>query len=219
LPGKRAPNLSIIPRSERRAGSEAKVVAAKTSASAALAAVVLAAATPAGRASPAGPEEEFERDGFMLSVAIGPGAYFGSGDLGILDGGGGMFSLRFGTRATANMQWLLELDSGAFADDVGGLSDINNVHTLQLLGLQWYMREVVWFRYGIGRAAFNQRKNRMEELEDGIALVGLGQMVSLGYDVFRRGSFAFDIELTVTSALYKDATMAHAGFAVAANWY
>lgn len=184
--------------------------------------VGLAAALAGAAPATAGPENEFEREGFMVSVSVGPGGFFGFGELDEFRGGGGVFALRLGTAATESLQWMIEVDSGTFVDKVEELGDLSNIHTVLVLGGQWYIREVVWMRLGWGIATFQQRlpsemmgEPPVQEVKE----AGFGSVAGIGYDLYRRGIFAFDLELTVTTAAYGDAFMGHFGVSVAANWY
>lgn len=184
--------------------------------------VGLAAAVAGAAPATAAPENEFEREGVMVSVSVGPGGFFGFGGLDEFRGGGGVFCLRLGTTASESLLWMIELDSGTFVDKLGELGDLSNIHSVLVLGGQYYIREVVWLRLGWGIATFQQRQPAEMMGEPPVQEVkeaGIGSVAGIGYDLFRRGIFAFDLELTITTAAYEDAFMGHFGVSVAANWY
>jgi len=155
----------------------------------------------------------------MIAVALGPSGYFGVGDIADARGGGGMFILRLGTKATETMQFLIEFDAGTFTDDIGQLDGlVENQHRVTAIGVQYYPAEVVWVRGGLGIADF-KRAADTEMLAEALNERGLGFMTGVGYDVFRRGTFALDVELNLTGGIYGGAAMIHAGLALALNWY
>ena len=177
--------------------------------------VVTVLTAASARADSPGRHRGLERDGFMVGVSLGPGAFSGLGDLKDHSGGGPMLTLRVGTRATETTEWLLELGAGAFADEAGSLP--GNQHSFIVVGAQRYVRSNLWLRGGPGVATYRERRDG--EVVDGSRRTGFALMSGVGYDLLQRGRFALDVEWTISFAVYSGAWMTHSSLALAANWY
>lgn len=164
-------------------------------------------------------EGEPRREGFMIAAGFAGGGFFGVGDLADARASGGVLLIRFGTKATESLQFLIEFEFGAFADGFGEVADsLQNTHNVTTLGVQKYLAEVVWIRGGVGIARLEQAANTMN-LAEAIDKTGLGVATGVGYDVFRRGIFVLDVELAVTAGIYGGAGMIHSGLGLGLNWY
>jgi hypothetical protein len=168
------------------------------------------------RAADADDDFELFRSGFTFGVGVGLGGVADAGDCCELSGAGGRFTIRVGTTATRYLLWMLQLDSGfVVIEDLGDedKNKLNQQNTLTL-GLQYYATEHVWIKVGAGFATYINRVDAEEETTG-----GLGTLGSVGYDLFRRGSFILDLEVTVNGGLYDGGAIAAGGAALAVQWY
>lgn len=165
-------------------------------------------------------EERHERDGFMIGLALGPGGVTGNvGDADRQRGGGGSVSLRVGTAAGERLVWMAQVDSVQFLTKSD--ASVSNVHSTATIAGQYYLREVLWLKAGVGTATLTEKVMDAETgMEKQTELSsGFGLMASGGYDVFRRGSWTIDLESAVGVGLYDSGAVAHIAFRLAANHY
>lgn len=156
-------------------------------------------------------EKNFRRDGFAIGVSLGSAILLGSGKKNELRGVSGAFGIRLGTTAGEKLLWFAQLD-GATRTDGSGAS-------LLSVAAHYYVREAIWLRGGAGFSSATQRvANLAGEVEaqtdGGLALVG-----GAGVDIFRRGIFAVDLELSLSRAFYGNGRVNVGTFQVAVNWY
>lgn len=192
-----------------------------TTRSAAVAAALIAAlAAPAARADAGPAEARFRREGFAVGVALGPNLVAGAPTTeGGLAAAGGL-SLRVGTVSDERLSWVLQLDSAAHAvqfEDAASGETTTRPNTLSLLtlGAQYYLREVLWLRAGVGLAGFVEQTGIDESERHG----GLGVSAGGGYDLFRRGIFALDLEALATMAVVGGEPVGQLGVLLGFNWY
>lgn len=180
---------------------------------------------PAGAHAWPGAAPPPRRSGFTIGVGLGPGTYFGVGGLDQFAGVGGTGSFRVGTTAGDNLLWLLEVDGGGYPAQVGtGSNATIVVNQTQLLALaaQIYVRPVLWVKLGAG-VATALRKDGSGATQG--RATGVGALGALGYDLFRRGNFVVDLELSLSIAAYARTPaggaggLSHGGLALAAQWY
>jgi hypothetical protein len=184
--------------------------------------LLLSAAASADAYGPA--EARPRREGFAGGFAIGPSMFVGTGELDGKRGVGGDVNLRVGTSATPTLLWQLELQGGGYLGKViaadGSSSSRFNAHATLTLGGQVYLRETLWLRAGIGVANFVEREGRQsgpaheETRRDGLAFTAGG-----GYDFFRRGMVAVDLEVVTSAALFGGAFMGHSALLLGLIWY
>jgi hypothetical protein len=184
-----------------------------------LAAPVSAAADGYGKG-----EAKPRRSGFAIGLGLGPALYMGSGELDSKKGVGGDLNLRVGTSAGPRFLWLLEAQIGGYLVEVTNLElmekeTIFNSHFTLTLGGQFYVREALWLRGGLGLAAFREQEGRNGPTVEGSPREGLAVIAGGGYDLFRRGIFAFDIEVATTGAIFGDAFIAHSSLLLGVVWY
>jgi hypothetical protein len=182
----------------------------------ALVALALAAAPASAAAG-----ERPAREGFYIGFAVGGGGLFGTIEDASLErgvrGAGGAASLRVGTAATADLLWILQLDTTNYLVDVDGDLRINQASSITLGG-QYYLREAFWLKGGVGFAGFIRRDRDSQERTQP-DLGGLSVMGSGGLDVFRKGRFVVDLEAAVTVGGYKEGGIATTAFMLGFNWY
>ena len=189
----------------------------------AAAAILLVLASGAAAAEGYGePEARPRRDGFAIGFAIGPSLFLGSGELDSKKGVGGDLNLRVGTSATPRLLWQLEFQGGGYLVDLtneAGTRKVFNSHATLTLGGQFYLREVLWLRAGLGVASFREQEGRNGPTVEGSPREGLGIIAGAGYDLFRRGIFAFDIEVATTGAIFGDSFIGHSSLLLGVVWY
>lgn len=183
----------------------------------------LAPARTAGADSYGGGESVPRREGFAIGFAIGPSLFLGAAELDSKKGVGGDLNIRIGTSATPNFLWQLELQGGGYLVDLtteAGTDKIFNSHATLTLGGQYYVREVLWLRGGIGGATFRELEgsSRGEERE-GTRRDGPAVTLGGGYDIFRRGSFALDIEVVASGAMLEGGFIGHSALLFGLAWY
>ncbi|HTE51853.1 MAG TPA: hypothetical protein VK698_13455 [Kofleriaceae bacterium] len=187
----------------------------------ALAGVVLAAGPARAEGYGAG-EAAPRRDGFAIGFALGPSLFVGAGGLDAKNGVGGDFNLRVGTSASPTFLWQLELQGGGYLVDLSseaGTERIFNSHATLTLGGQLYVRETLWLRAGAGIASFHEQEGRNGPEREGTRRNGLAVTAGAGYDMFRRGIFACDLELGTSGAVFDGAFIAHGALLLGLMWY
>jgi len=160
------------------------------------------------------------RDGFAIGVAVGPSLFLGAGELNAKKGVGGALNIRVGTVATQDLLWLLELQAGSYLVDLtneSGAARIDNSYVMLTLGGQLYVRESVWLRAGAGVAGFWEEEQGMRR--EGTGRDGLAFAAGGGYDFFRRGRFAVDLELLASGALLDGDFLGHGALLLGVIWY
>lgn len=152
-------------------------------------------------------ETQFRREGFAIGVGAGPALVLGRGQQEYARGGGASLSMRLGTSAGENLLWFVQLDIAGHGQQSGA--------SLLGIGAHYYVRETMWVRGGLSLAsAVQSEADGGKATEGGLALVA-----GVGADVFRRGIFAFDLEMGLSRAGYKDGTLTMALLQGVANWY
>ena len=159
--------------------------------------------------------------GFLIGAALGPAMQLG---FGIADssGTGPGFSLRIGTAATRRLSWLLEVANTGYLHDVMSTPPVDppkraaNTSALLAVGGQYYLRDVVWVRAGVGLATFTLRsqpgtKNKV--------FFGAGALAGAGFDLLRRGRFALSLEFTVLGSRYREGFIGGGFSALGASFY
>lgn len=177
--------------------------------------VALAQGYGTGEATP-------RRDGFAVGFAVGPSIFFGRGGLDAKNGVGGDLNLRVGTSASESFLWLVELQGGGYLVDrttEAGTERIFNQHATLTLGGQVYVRETLWLRFGAGVAGFHESEGRSGPEREGTRRDGLAVIAGGGYDMFRRGIFACDLELILSGAVFDGAFLGHGGIQLGLVWY
>ncbi len=153
------------------------------------------------------PETSFRREGFAIGVGMGAAAFLGSGSQSDARGAGASLSIRVGTSAGENLLWFLQLD-------VAGHDETRAVSLLGL-GAHYYIRDAIWARGGLSLVtSVGTDSEDKKTSEGGLALVG-----GVGVDVFRRGIFAFDVELSVSRSALDEGRLNLALLQGVANWY
>lgn len=188
-----------------------------------LALIALAAAHGGARAQGYGPGEAApRREGFLFGFAIGPSIFAGQGALDGKNGVGGDLNLRVGTSASESFLWLVELQGGGYLVDrttEAGTERIFNQHATLTLGGQLYARETLWLRFGAGVAGFHESEGRNGPEREGTRKEGVAVIAGGGYDMFRRGIFACDLELILSAAAFDGAFLGHGGIQLGLVWY
>jgi len=140
---------------------------------------------------------EWPRDGFRISLSVGPSMQVGF-DISESSGSGVGFSLRLGTASGPRSAWILEAAAtGYLAEDDAGQTRTNN-STLLAVGSQLHLAEAAWIRFGGGYTTFS-RDTEETSVTD---FRGVGAVAAAGYDVVRRGRFALSTELVILAAYY-----------------
>jgi hypothetical protein len=187
-----------------------------------LAAFLLLLSAPAAAGGLGAGEATPRRGGFAIGFALGPSLFLGAGDLESKKGVGGDFNLRVGTSATPTLLWQLELQAGGYLvdlEDGAGTDRIFNSHATLTLGGQLYLRESLWLRAGAGVASFHEQEGPSGAEREGTRRDGLAVAAGGGYDLFRRGIFAVDIELFTSGAMFDGAFLGHSSLQVGLVWY
>jgi hypothetical protein len=169
-----------------------------------------------------GGEARPRRGGFAIGFGLGPSLFLGGGDLDSKRGVGGDLNLRVGTSATPNLLWQLELQGGGYLVELtteAGTRTIFNSHATLTLGAQVYVREALWLRGGLGVASFHEQEGRSGPELEGTRRNGLAMIAGGGYDLFRRGIFALDLELVGTGAMFDGAFIGHSAILLGLMWY
>lgn len=161
------------------------------------------------------------RQGFAFGVALGSGSTRGFGIDGV-GGPGGSLSLHVGTTASERMLWILQLDVAADPHTVAegdGEKTIVNQHSTLTLGAQYYVREVIWVKGGLGLSGLVLgRDPEATEVIDR-RMSGLGLMSAGGYDLVRSGIFALSLELAGNAGIYGQGMITSLAVRLSANWY
>jgi hypothetical protein len=162
-------------------------------------------------------ESNTGRGGFAIGMGVGPGVFAGAGEHGDLLGGGVASSLRVGTSAGPRMLWLLQIDSVAYlaADEYGEEDLHTNIHSMFTLNMQGYLSGIAWCKGGAGIARLVERQEQADEAESS----GFGAVASCGFDFYKRGSIALDVESALGLAIYSDGVIAQFGLMLALNRY
>ena len=196
---------------------------ARAARSSLLGALAVLLCAPAARAdSYGGGEARARREGFAVGFAIGPSLYVGAGELDAKTGVGGDLDIRVGTSATPDFLWQLELEGGGYLVNLtteAGSDTIFNSHATLTLGGQLYVRESLWLRAGLGAATFKEQQGRNGPELEGTRRSGLAMTAGGGYDLFRRGIFALDLEVVASGALFDGAFMGHSALLFGMSWY
>jgi hypothetical protein len=169
----------------------------------------------------AGAESRPRRQGFAFGIGLGSGGTHGFGIEGI-GGAGGSATLHVGTTASERMLWLLQLDISAdphTVDEGEGKTTIVNQHTTLTLGAQYYAREAVWIKGGLGLSGLALGRDAEAAGDMGRQMNGLGLMSAGGYDLLRSGMFALSLELAANAGIYQQGVIASLGVRLSANWY
>ena len=183
---------------------------------------LLLSAAPAAADGYGQSEARPRRGGFALGLGIGPSLFLGTGELDSKKGVGGDLNIRVGTSATPDLLWQLELEGGGYLvnlKDEAGSETIFNSHATITLGAQVYVREVLWLRVGLGAATFREQEGRNGPEREGTRRNGPAVIVGGGYDLFRRGIFALDVELVATGALFDGGFIGHSALLLGLMWY
>lgn len=169
-----------------------------------------------------GGEARPRRGGFAIGFGVGPSLFLGAGDLGSKKGVGGDLNIRVGTSATPSFLWQLELQGGGYLVELtneAGTKTIFNSHATLTLGGQVYVREALWLRAGLGVASFHEQEGRSGPELEGTRRNGLAMIAGGGYDLFRRGIFAFDLEVVTSGAVFDGAFIGHSSILLGLMWY
>lgn len=170
-----------------------------------------------------GGESTPRREGFAVGVAIGPSLFVGTGGLDEKKGVGGDLNLRVGTSATPSFLWQLELQGGGYLVELtseAGTEKVYNAHVTLTLGGQLYVREVLWLRAGLGGASFVEQEGSSRGAErEGTRREGMAITAGGGYDLFRRGLFALDLEVVTSGAVLEGAFIGHSAILLGLAWY
>jgi hypothetical protein len=190
---------------------------------AALALALMLAVAPAAGADSADSQDSAtrpRRQGFAFGIGLGTGATsgFGGFDIQGLGGTGGSLSLHVGTTASERMLWLVQLDVAADPDTQGD-STVVNQHSTLTLGAQYYVREVVWVKGGLGFSGLVLGRDPEATNDIDRRMSGLGLMSAGGYDLLRSGLFALSLELAGNAGVYGQGLIASMAVRLSANWY
>ena len=162
------------------------------------------------------------RGGFAFGFGLGPSLFVGAGELDSKKGVGGDLNIRVGTSATPSLLWQLELHGGGYLVDLkdeAGSDRVFNSHGTLTLGGQVYVRELLWLRAGLGVATFREQEGRNGPEREGTRRTGLGMIAGGGYDLFRRGIFALDVEVVASGALFDGGFLGHTALLLGVMWY
>lgn len=186
-----------------------------------LVALVLVAGLALARTAWADTETQPRRQGFAIGVGLGSGATRAFGIKG-MGGAGGSANIHVGTTASERMLWVLQLDIAADPQTVtegDTEKTVLNQHSTLCLGLQYYVREVLWLKAGGGFAGLALGRDPQAQVDERRRMSGLGLMASSGYDVLRSGIFALSLEFDLSIGLYGDGAVTSTGLHLSANWY
>lgn len=163
-----------------------------------------------------------KREGFAVGAAIGPGIFKGAAGMDELQGVGGDLDLRVATTATENLLWTIEIVAGGYlveVTDAGGMDQTYNALSTLTFGGQYYIREALWVRGGVGFATFLEREGRGGEVDQDSQKSGVGFMSGGGYDFIRRGRFALSGEVASTLGAFRDGLLGHTSVLLGLAWY
>ncbi len=163
-----------------------------------------------------------KREGFAIGAAIGPGFFKGAGGMDDLQGVGGDLDLRVATTATENLMWTIEIVAGGYlveVTDAGGTDQTYNALSTLTFGGQYFLRGALWVRGGVGFATFLEREGRGGEVDQESQKSGLGMLGGGGYDFFRRGRFAFSVEVASTLGAFRGGVLGHTSLLLGLAWY
>jgi hypothetical protein len=169
-----------------------------------------------------GGEARPRRGGFAIGFGLGPSLFLGAGDLDSKKGVGGDLNIRVGTSASPSFLWQLELQGGGYLVELtseAGTETIFNSHATLTLGGQVYVREALWLRGGLGVASFHEQEGRNGPELEGTRRNGLAMTAGGGYDLFRRGIFALDLEVVTSGAVFDGAFIGHSAMLLGLMWY
>lgn len=163
-----------------------------------------------------------KREGFAVGAAIGPGIFKGAGGMDELQGVGGDLDLRIATTATENLMWTIEIVAGGYlveVTDAGGTDQTYNALSTLTFGGQYYLRGALWVRGGVGFATFLEREGRGGEVDQETQKSGVAFLSGGGYDFFRRGRFAFSVEVASTLGAFRGGVLGHTSLLLGLAWY
>ena len=160
-------------------------------------------------------EPESVREGLAIGLAAGPSMQVGFG-IRESTGTGGGFDLRIGTVASPRWVWLLEVASTVYLREDENGDERRNTSGLLTLGAQWYLKEAIWVRGGLGVAGFSRQAEGDDRRRDfyGVGAIGAG-----GLDLLRKRSFALAGEVLVTAARYRDGSVLGGSLQLGVSWY
>ena len=163
------------------------------------------------------------REGFAVGVSIGPAVFRGGGEFDRIQGVGGGGQIRVGTTAADNWLWLVEAETSGYLvniEDESGTDSTYNFLTTLTLGAQWYVRDALWLRGGVGVARFGEREGRADgPIDQASRRGGAAFTGGAGYDLFRRGIFAVDFGGQLSVAAFGDGPIGRMTFHLGVNWY
>lgn len=155
------------------------------------------------------------REGFGVAASLGPAMQLGFG-ISESSGTGGGFGLRVGTVASPRWIWLLDFAATFYRrEDDTGKARVNQSATFTVGG-QYYLRDAVWARAGVGLATFTRRT---ENLAADTTFRGVGVSAAVGLDLYRTAGLAWSIEAASVSARYRDGSVVGGGFQLGLSWY
>jgi len=158
--------------------------------------------------------EQYRPEGVTFGFSIQAGGFVSSSccEIGGRRGAGGG-GIRIGTVATSRMLWSLQLEGATVPVKVEGGTEFNR-HGTFTLGLQYFVRDTLWVRGGIGFATYEIEKETVESdtLVADLQRSGFAFASTVGFDFFRssdawsfglpRQDLALSYEINVASAIY-----------------
>ncbi|HET6610744.1 MAG TPA: hypothetical protein VFG83_02095 [Kofleriaceae bacterium] len=179
---------------------------------------VAAVLAGAGRASAwPNPPPIHHREGFALTVGVGPGGLVGTGGKDALAGLGAGLGLAIKTTAGDDLLWMIKIDGESYLFRALDDQIKVNQQTILAAGAQLYVRKVLWIEGGLGAAVARQR-DRKTGLDDHVS-TGIGALFAVGYDLYRRESFVLAIAGCTGVGVYNKGMAAHGGIRLSVGWY
>lgn len=159
-----------------------------------------------------------DREGLIFGLAVGPAVVKGLGELKDIGGLGAGFSFRFGTVASPKLLWLVQLDSASYLIE-DELTDVKvNQSYSVTVGGQYYVREALWARAGVGFGGFVRRAQQRGGVAEE-SFSGLGFTSGVGVDLWLRRKWVLNFEVVFSAAFVDAAFISHGGLMLAVTRY
>jgi len=164
--------------------------------------------------------EKDERSGIIVGAAVGGAIVKGAGDASDVGALGGMGAFRIGTVASPSLVWWLNIDTANYLVKEMGPGEAkikqNQSYTLTVAG-QYYVREALWARFGLGIGGFARRAQEFQKEPNTSS--GLGFTSGIGVDVWFRRKWVINFEAVLSGARVNGGFITHAGLMLALTRY
>ncbi len=159
-----------------------------------------------------------ERSGVTVGFALGGAVVKGLGDFKNVGGLGPTASLRIGTVAGPKLLWLFTIDNANYLIEDQFTEKVTTNQSVSVtVGGQYYVRDALWGRLGIGPGWFLRRANEGDSPEETHG--GFGFSSGVGVDVWFRKKWVINLEVVFTASIVSGGLVSHGGLMMALTRY